>query len=265
MKIKEVLKKVKGLVRSSRLFAKGKESKTKVAKKLLCTINDVHSSIHGAVHSGRKLRSKAGRELARLTDIMDTLFPQIWYFTETGCVAAKKIIHLQMEQLYAIVRGKAGKKVEFGLKWGISRLGGGYIAGFLMNGGQHLSDKKFCIESVKNHKQYFEKPPKIFGFDRGGYSNANIKRAKKLGVKYVGIAPKGQTPWSVSKAKKRFITRERVQVEGSIGNIKKPVYGFNKPDARSIPAMATYGHRAILGFNIRKLAKDQLIAASAIT
>jgi len=42
--------------------------------------------------------------------------PQILHFFTTGFVASKKIIHLQMSDLYSIVRGKAGKRVEFGLK-----------------------------------------------------------------------------------------------------------------------------------------------------
>ncbi len=75
-----------------------------------------------------------------LNDVMKTLFPQILYFLETGFVANKKIIHLQMKELYAIVRGKAGKKVEFGLKWGINRIAGGFIQGYLIDDMANLSD-----------------------------------------------------------------------------------------------------------------------------
>ena len=49
------------------------------------------------------------------------------------------------------------------------------------------------------------------------------------------------------------IRRKRSQVEGGIGTIKAPIYGFNKPHARRSSAMARCGPRAILGFNMRKL------------
>lgn len=257
-KIKEVMKEAKGLVRTSHLFAKGKEQKRKVTKKLLHIVDDIHGLIQDELQSGRELTSKAGIELTNLTQIMDTLVTQIFYFTETGCVAAGKIIHLQMHQLYSIVRGKAGKKVEFGLKWGINRLKGGFITGFLMNGGKHLSDKKFSIEAINYHINQFGTAPETFGFDRGGYSKANIKKAKKLGVKHVGIAPTGQSEWAVSKTKKKHITRERAQVEGLIGTVKSPLYGFNKPNARSIQAMESCGQRSFLGFNLKKLVREKM-------
>jgi hypothetical protein len=46
---------------------------------------------------------------------MTKLIPQIRYWIKTGFVAANKIISVHIPELYSIVRGKAGKKVEFGL------------------------------------------------------------------------------------------------------------------------------------------------------
>lgn len=190
-------------------------------------------------------------EIERLSNLMDTLLPQILFFLETGFVASKKIIHLQMSELYAIVRGKAGKSVEFGLKWGINRIDG-FVMGFLINNGVNASDQKFCIESIREHIQVFGKAPKTFGFDRGGYSKVNIHRAKKLGVKNVGIAPTGKAKWSVSEKMSEVIRRGRAQVEGVIGSIKSKKYGFNKPNVKSTLAMESSGQRSLLGFNMAK-------------
>ena len=249
---KEIASKVKGLVRGSHLFAKTKEAKRKVGKKLYHTAKELHRLIKSCLAEGKRcLRGKPSKELQRLSNLMDMLFPQILYFLETGFVASKKIIHLQMSELYAIVRGKAGKSVEFGLKWGINRVDG-FVMGFLINNGANYSDQKFCIEAIKEHISLFGKAPKTYGFDRGGYSKINIKRAKKMGVRNVGIAPTGKAPWSVSEKMSEVIRRERAQVEGAIGNIKSKKYGFNKPDVKSISAMETSGHRSILGFNMTK-------------
>ncbi len=187
---------------------------------------------------------------------MKNLLPQIKHFIETGFVAHKKIIHLYMDDLYSIVRGKAGKNVEFGLKWGVNRIGSGFVQGFLLNGGEHRSDIQFCKEAINIHQESFGEAPNIYGFDRGGYSEANVKRISKMGVRHVGIAPKGKAEWAVSKTKQDFIRRERAQVEGCIGTIKSSCYGFNKPETRTISAMERCGHRSILGFNLRKFYRE---------
>jgi IS5 family transposase len=254
--VKKAAKEVKHLLRNSNLFAKTKEQKRKVGKKMYHQVKNIHKEIQGLLASGYKLSSKAGKDLTDLVEVMDTLLPQMLHFIETGFVAAKKVIHLQMPELYSIVRQKAGKRVEFGLKWGINRIAGGFVQGFLVNGGEHRSDKKFCLEGVDQHLAVFGEPPKIYGYDRGGYSQANIKKLKKRGVKHVGVAPKGGADWATPKTMTEKIKRERAQVEGSIGTLKSNKYGFNKPTVCSTEAMARCGHRSITGFNLMKLVKE---------
>lgn len=262
-KIKKELSKVKGLIKRAHIFSKTKESKRKVAKKLFHIVKGIHRKLKKSASSRKKLTGKASLELKRLSEVMEKLLPQMEHFIETGFVAAKKIIHLDMEKLYSIVRGKAGKSVEFGIKWGISRLKGGFVYGFLLGDGEHRSDKRFCIEAIRLHKKQFGKAPGTYGYDRGGYSGANVKRARKAGVKHVGIAPTGKKAWEISDNLKKKVISERSQVEGTIGTIKNQIYGFNKPDARSKEAMITYGHRGILGFNLRKLVRCELNLTAA--
>jgi hypothetical protein len=249
---KEIGKKLGGLVRNSHLFARGKEAKQKVGKKIYHTAKELQKLVKDTIAQGRQLTSKSGVELQRLNELMDRLFPQILHFLKTGFVASGKIIHLQVPELYSIVRGKAGKSVEFGIKWGVN-LVDGFAQGFVMDEVKNASDQKFCIQSIEEHADVFGEVPKVLGFDRGGYSKANIGRAKKVGVEQVGIAPKGKAGWAVSKKQAERIRRERAQVEGLIGNLKSKKYGFNKPNAKSVQAMQTYGHRSILGFNMLKM------------
>lgn len=250
-KAKAIAMKVKSLVRRSHLFAKTKQAKKEVGVQIYQVTKELHDSLMSAVSVGYGGRVKAARELERLSGVMEKLLPQIRFFLDTGFVAAKKLIHLQAPELYAIVRGKAGKSVEFGLKWGINRVDG-FVLGFLINSGANASDQKFCIQAIKEHKALFGEAPKVFGFDRGGYSEANLKRAESLGVKHVGIAPTGKADWAVSQTKAEEIRRERAQVEASIATVKSRKYGFNKPDTKSSRSMQTCGHRAFLGSNLMK-------------
>lgn len=131
-----------------------------------------------------------------------------------------------------------------------------------MNGGRHRTDPAFCLQAIREHIALFGKPPRVFGFDRGGDCFANVKRAKKLGVKHVGIAPKGKKDWSVSHRMISRIRRERAKVEGSIGTVKSHLYQFNRPNAHSKAALVSCGHKAILGFNMRKLVTMKASAAT---
>ncbi len=255
-KVKEVAGKVKGLVRNYHLFSKGKEAKQKTSKAIYHTVEAIQKELDQVFKDFQSRGSKASQELGRLWEVMTVLLPQIKHFVETGFVANKKIIHLKMSELYSIVRGKSGKKTEFGIKWGINRMGGGFVSGFVMDSCKHASDIKFCQQAVLEHVKTFGTIPETYGFDRGGYSKGNIEKMKKLGIKHIGIAPKGKADWEISKTKQKVVKSERAQVEGVIGTIKSTRYKFNKPGARSITAMESCGHRSILGFNLVKLMKE---------
>ena len=122
-------------VREFRLFAK---NKTKAARMQLMTemtnvVEKVQKNLGRAllVASRQRLRLVKHRKTAwtrvqNLHRTMQTLLPQIRYWIRTGWVAANKVVSLQIPDIYAIVRGKVGKAVEFGLNWGITRLRGGF-------------------------------------------------------------------------------------------------------------------------------------------
>jgi hypothetical protein len=250
------LKKSKQTIRSSKLFGKTKEKRNAAAKKVYISVKKIQMELQQSLATGRRLSSKAGKKLEETVKLMDRLLPQIWYFLKTGFVAKNKILSLTIPEIYSIKRGKPGKKTEFGIKWGINRIGNGFLQGFLFSSSKNIADHKFCKEALAVHYEMFGQIPETYGFDRGGYSENNIDVAQNLGVKHVGIAPKGKTPWAVSDDMRDFIRRERAQVEGTIGTIKSSLYGFNKPKAKSRSAMEICGHRSILGFNMKKMVRE---------
>src|SRR5690606_32398947 len=118
---------------------------------------------------------------------------------------------------------------------------------------RRVNDKKHTVEAVEECVRLFGHAPKAYAYDRGGYSERNIKAVAALGVKQVGIAPCGQAPWAVHGAVRKKIKRNRVTVEGSIGALKSSRYCFSRPNVRSTEMMMTCGHRSILGYNLNRL------------
>lgn len=250
--------------REYRLFAKTKELKDKATAQMANIIAAVQQKLARAIKKAPSEKQSrltgygkvAKAKVLRLHETMTKLIPQIRYWLDTGWVAAGKIISLHVPELYAIVRGKVGKTVEFGLNWGIRRLAGGYLLATVAKTKTELHDSRFAVGAVEQHIALIGKPPKAYAYDRGGWSERNVAEVKKLGVKEVGLAPRGNAQWEVSAATKKRLISERAQVEGGIGTIKHRKYGFNRPAARSAKMMGFCGQSAVLGFNLNKLVRE---------
>jgi len=250
-------------VRGYRLFAKTKEQKDKVMAQMVDIVDGVQAQLAKAVEAVRaksaslsKYGKVAQAKVLALHETMRTLLPQIRHWLKTGRVATGKIISLHAPELYSIVRGKVGKAVEFGLTWGIRRLRGGYLLATLATSKSKLNDTRFAVSAVDEHIALFGKPPRMYAYDRGGWSAENVAALKKKGVKEVGLAPRGKSPWKVAGAVKAKLVRERAQVEGGIGTLKCSKYGFNRPAARSAKMMGACGQLSVLGFNVNKLVRE---------
>lgn len=252
-------------VREYRLFAKNKTKagKDQMTAALASLVERVQTKLGQALKAAASSSQRLGKyarmataKVARLHETMKKLVPQIRYWLKTGFVAVDKIISLHIPELYSIVRGKVGKKVEFGLNWGIRRLKGGYLLATLAKDRRELLDAKFAVKAVKEHIALFGKAPRAYAYDRGGWSATNIAELKKLGVKQVGLAPRGRAEWQVRERVKKQLVSERAQVEGGIGTLKCSKYGFNRPAARSVPMMGACGQLAALGFNLNKLVRE---------
>lgn len=252
-------------VREYRLFAK---HKTKAAKdRMVAGMTALTERVNGQLGKALAAAAKstgagtskyariARAKLVRLHETMEKLVPQVRYWLKTGFVAANKVISLHVPELYSIVRGKVGKKVEFGLTWGFTRLRGGFLLARMATSRGELHDTKFSVEAVKDHKALFGKPPREYGYDRGGWSGKNVATIKKLGVGEVGLAPQGRAKSPVSESMRKKLSRERALIEGGIGAVKSSRYNFNRPRAKSPRMMGVSGQLAVLGFNLNKLAR----------
>jgi transposase, IS5 family len=256
-----LFKAAKTKLREYRLFAKKKSKATRnrLASAMASVVEKVQKELGAALGdvSRRmrltKFRKTAWGKVQELHGTMRKLLPQIRYWLRTGFVAKNKIVSLHIPEIYAIVRGKVGKPIEFGLNWGIERLRGGFLLATLAKDKLELYDSRFAVRAVEDHKALFGKPPKAYAYDRAGSSEKNVEALKTMGVSHVGLAPRGQTKWHVAGKIKDQLVSERAQVEAGIGSIKSRKYGFNRPAARSVNAMGVCGQRSVLGFNLNKL------------
>jgi len=254
------------LVREHRLFAKTKEARLKVnqelqnlSESLLEKLGDLLAGVDLKKNQVIGMAKRALNNLALDYQNMSQMMPQISHWIKTGKVVKGKIISLFNTDMRAINRGKVGKKIEFGLKWGINQIRGGYVSIF-MHSQMMCHDANYAVQGVAEHIRIFGKAPRDFGFDRAGWSEDHKESIRVLGVKNVAIAPKGQAAWDVGPRVKDRMVRERAQIEGKIGTMKR--YGLNKTEARLPYRVRMSALKAGLCLNLRRFAKDLANAAA---
>jgi hypothetical protein len=252
-------------VKEHHLFTKGRWAKHQVMTRILTEVGPLLVQTRAMVaryaQSADRLTRRAMAMLGSMHEVAKELVPQIVQWITTGVVAKGKILHAGIPQARAIVRNKAGKKVEFGLPYLLSRLGGGYVFGTLIQG--VLDETKMPLEALRNYRAIFgaQATPALVVYDRGGGVKSTMDRLEKEGVKQVGVQPKGKQPWRVAEAVRDVVRSERGKTEGIIGTLKSDTYKFNKPKERLWQTLEMAGPRSILSFNLNKLMRDVVRAA----
>ena len=205
-------------VKEHHLFAKGKQAKRQVLTRLLTEVGQlvVHTRplLRRLGDSCDRVTQRATATLGAMHEVAKRLVPQIVQWITTGIVAQGKIIHAGLPQARAIVRNKAGKKVEFGLPYLLSRLGGGYVFGTLLRG--TVDESKMPWQALAGYRALFgaHATPTLLVYDRGGYATATLTALANEGVQELGIQPKGQGVWHVAEVIRETVRSERGKTEG---------------------------------------------------
>jgi hypothetical protein len=78
----------------------------------------------------------------------------------------------------------------------------------------NLHIPSFAVQAVEQIATLFGRAPRSYAYDRAGDSARNVERLHELGVRDVGLAPRGKTPWEVEGIVKARLIKERALVEG---------------------------------------------------
>jgi hypothetical protein len=247
-------------VKEHQLFAKSKADRRQVLIRLLTEVGQLivqtRPMVARLAQCHDRVTQSATATLGAMHEGAKQLLPQIVQWITTGVVAKGKIVHAGVTQARALVRHKAGKEVEFGLPYLLSRLGGGYLFGTMIRGA--VDESKMPLQALAGYREIFgpQATPALVVYDRGGYATATLRALAKEGGKALGIQPKGHGAWYVAEAVRATVRSERGKTEGIIGTLKTDKYGFNKPQERLWQTLEMAGPRSILSYNLNKLMRD---------
>ena len=141
-----------------------------------------------------------------------------------------RIVSISQPYVRPIVRGKAGRKVEFGTKMGLALANGFAKAQTL--GWDAYNESADLVPHAESYRQLYGHYPELIQADKIYATNANRTWCRERGIRMT-VAPKGKRPketvYEKRKRKKEF--NERNHIEGRFGQAKQG-YGLNNIKAK---------------------------------
>lgn len=154
----------------------------------------------------------------RLTVIKELFSQQLYMHTENVRRVSDRIVSLHKPQVRPIVRGKAGKNVEFGAKASLSQVGAfTFLDRFSTDNFSESGDVGLQISNYED--RFGVEPPYVVG-DRAYGTNDNRNKLKEKGIRDA-FEPRGRRP--LNKPPDRWRQRkrrERNRIEGAFGHLK---------------------------------------------
>jgi len=141
-----------------------------------------------------------------------------------------RIVSISQPHVRPIVRGKQGKKVEFGSKLGLS-LANGFVKADTLSWDAY-NESKDLVMQAEAYKSLYGYYPELILADKIYATNVNRSWCKENGIR-LSATPKGrpkkQSAYQKSKRKKEYGRRN--QIEGKIGQTKQG-YRLNQIKAK---------------------------------
>ena len=170
-----------------------------------------------------------------------------------------------VEKLYSIFephtdlikRGKVQSPIEFGHKVFLAESAHGLITQYEVLDGNPI-DEQHVVISLVRHRQTFGDVPKLYGSDRGFFSERNLMSCKQQGVKVVSIPQRGGTkaPEREAYEKSREFKdgqRFRAGIEGRISVLFRG-RGMKRCLAEGRERFELWVAAAVLANNLMKIA-----------
>ena len=151
-------------------------------------------------------------------------------YDEKSNHCADRIVSIDQPWVRPIVRGKSGKKVEFGTKMGVVHADGFAKAETLS--WDAYNESADLIPHVEAYKKLRGHYPELVQVDKIYGTNKNRKWCQERGIRMT-VSKKGKKPElsKYQKRKNREEFNERNQVEGKFGQAKQG-YGMNNIKAK---------------------------------
>src|SRR3984893_7204973 len=245
------------------------EQQTATYRELIGIAEEVIESARAALQQTRKAR---GKDIITDLAIAETR-KEIEHFCDLGVrvidQSRRRVLNGEqvptVEKLYSIFephtdlikRGKVQSPIEFGHKVFLAESARGLITQYDVLDGNPV-DEQHVVISLERHRQTFGDVPKLYGSDRGFFSEKNVMSCRQEGVKVVCIPQRGGTkaPEREAYEKSREFKdgqRFRAGIEGRISVLFRG-RGMKRCLAEGRERFELWVAAAVLANNLMKIA-----------
>jgi IS5 family transposase len=197
------------------------KERREAVKKQLRYIQRNLSGIEKLIELGAELSSLSKRNYKMLLVVTEVYRQQLWMSENESSRIDDRIVSITQPHIRPIVRGKAGKPVEFGAKLSVSCFDS-YV--FL----DHLSWDNFnesgdLQAQVEEYKNFTGCYPESVHVDKIYRTRKNLAWCKERGIRISGV-PLGRPPKNISKERKKQALEDesiRNAIEGKFGQAKR--------------------------------------------
>jgi transposase len=204
-----------------------RKKRRQALKKQLQYIKRNLANIEQLIDSGATLEGLNKKQYKTLLVLTEVYRQQQWLFNNNKQSIEDRIVSLSQPHIRPIVRGKAGKSVEFGAKLSASCFEGYvFLDRMSWDNFNESGDLKAQVEAYHRFTGYY---PESVHADRIYRTRENRAWCKEKGIRISG-PPLGRPPANVSKSKKRqALEDERIRnaIEGKFGQGKRR-FGLNR-------------------------------------
>jgi len=192
----------------------------------------------------------AEKQKEQVSVIQTLFFQQERMYKEKTHSVENRIVSISQPHVRPVVRGKAGKTVEFGAKVAVSVVKGYVFADEIEY--EPFHEGNWLEFAILNYFRRFGCYPKEILADQIYRDRYNRKLCKELGIRLQG-KPLGRPPKNRPHDYEQEDTGRRNEVEGKIGTLKTR-YGLGRIRARLKETGVTAIHMAVFAFNLNKRA-----------
>jgi DNA-directed RNA polymerase subunit E'/Rpb7 len=182
--------------------------------------------IEDLISQGSNLDLLTKKEGENLETIKKLSQQQKWMYENNKRSIENRIVSIQQPYIRPIVRGKAGKEVEFGAKISIS-----YIDGYVFLdeiSWENFNESTYLKEQVEKYQEYTGYYPESIHVDKIYRTRDNRKYCQEKGIRMSG-PPLGRPKRNVSSEEKKQAREDegiRNRIEGKFGEGKRK-YGLD--------------------------------------
>jgi len=141
---------------------------------------------------------------------------------------ADRIVSISQPHVRPIVRGKAGKKVEFGAKISVSHVCGGYVSLHRLSWDAY-NESGDLVSQIETYRKHFGCYPASVHADKIYLTRANRRYCKEREIRLSGpalgrprkVTEENAAELKAQKKQHRQDELDRIPVEGKFGNAKR--------------------------------------------